>query len=81
MMIHRRIHLAVAIVIILAPLAGAQPDEARLVGPFAKDEYPQALIDRPLTLPAGMVEGELGFAFTSLRFDPAIVLGVGGIDE
>jgi hypothetical protein len=29
-----------------------------------------------------MVEGELGFAFTSLRFDPtAAVLGVGGIDE
>src|SRR5262249_44800371 len=32
----------------------------RLIGPFTKDDYPQAVIDRPLTLPAGMVEVEAG---------------------
>jgi hypothetical protein len=78
---HRPIHLALAIAILVAPLAAAQPDAARLVGPFAKDEYPQALIDRPLTLPAGMVEGELAATFTSVRVDPSEFLGVRGIDE
>jgi hypothetical protein len=63
---------------VLPPAAGA--GDARLVGPFPKDEYPTALIDRPLTLPAGMVEGEFGAAFTSLRLDPA-VLGVTATDE
>jgi hypothetical protein len=58
----------------------AEPAGARLVGPFPKDEYPQALIDRPLTLPAGMIEGELGWSFVSRPFDPSI-LGVTGADE
>ena len=34
-----------------ARVLAAEPAGARLVGPFPKDEYPQALIDRPLTLP------------------------------
>lgn len=58
----------------------AESADARLVGPFAKEDYPQAVIDRPLTLPAGMVEGELGFSFVSQRFDPAI-LAISGADE
>jgi len=42
--------------------------EPQLVGPFSKDDYPQAVIDRPLTLPAGMVEAELGATYSSFRF-------------
>lgn len=62
-------------------LAGRAPAaSAKLVGPFTKAEYPQAVIDRPLTLPAGMVEGEIGGQFVSLRFDERI-LGVGGTDD
>lgn len=61
--------------------AGVRADDgAGLVGPFAKDEYPQALIDRPLTLPAGMVEGELGATFSSVRF-AAPEFNVTGIDQ
>ena len=52
---------------------------AQLVGPFTKADYPREVIDRPLTLPAGMVEGEVGFDFVSTRFEP--VLGIGGADE
>ena len=51
--------LALRAIVLLGTItrcAGAEPVGARLVGPFAKDEYPQAVIDRPLTLPAGMVE-------------------------
>src|SRR5438128_426131 len=48
--------------------AGAEPGAARLVGPFTRDDYPQAIIDRPLTLPARMVEAEVGAQFTSLRY-------------
>ena len=71
----RRWHLVVAFVVLSLRLPGAVGAEvgARLVGPFTKDEYPQALIDRPLTLPAGMVEGELGWSFVSERLDPAIL--------
>ena len=52
---------------------------ASLVGPFEKDAYPQAVIDRPLTLPAGMVEGELGFQFTSRPVPSPDRFSVGGI--
>ena len=51
-----------------------------MIGPFEKDAYPQALIDRPLTLPAGMIEGEIGGAFASRRLEEP-VLGVSSIDE
>ena len=60
--------------------AGAELGAARLVGPFTRDDYPQAIIDRPLTLPARMVEAEVGAQFTSLRFVTP-VLGVGGTDD
>jgi hypothetical protein len=51
----------------IARVASAESDEARLVGPFANVDHPQALIDRPLTLPAGRVEGELGATFAELE--------------
>ena len=73
----------VSIALAWLPVAAAA-EEARLVGPFAKDEYPQAVIDRPLTLPAGMIEGEVGFSFLSLPSNPAVVdpiLGVKGADQ
>src|SRR5256885_16433141 len=60
--------------------AGAELGAAQLVGPFTRDDYPQAIIDRPLTLPARMVEAEVGGRFTSLRFAMP-VLGVGGTDD
>src|SRR5437667_11997375 len=60
--------------------AGAEPGAARLVGPFTRDDYAQAIIDRPLTLPARMVEAEVGAQFTSTRFVTP-VLGVGGTDD
>lgn len=53
---------SIAMLLGIATMAGA---EASLVGPFTRETYPQAVIDRPLTLPAGMVEGELGTQFTS----------------
>jgi len=58
----------------------AQP---QLVGPFTKEDYPQAVIDRPLTLPAGMVEGELGVTFSSVRLPapPDPEFSVTGIDQ
>jgi len=59
---------------------GAKPEGAQLVGPFTRDDYPQAIIDRPLTLPARMVEAEVGARFTSVRFVTP-VLGVGGTDD
>ena len=71
---------ALVLALLLARAAGAETGAARLVGPFAKADYPQALIDRPLTLPAGMVEGEIGGRFVSRRF-PVSILGVGGTDE
>jgi hypothetical protein len=46
-----------------------------------KDEYPQAVIDRPLTLPAGMVEGELGATYSSIRFDVPENASLHGINE
>lgn len=49
---------------LLAVTMSARAD-APLVGPFTRETYPQAVIDRPLTLPAGMVEGELGATFHS----------------
>lgn len=55
------------IFVALTPTAHAESDAA-LVGPFTRDTYPQALIDRPLTLPAGMVEGELGATYRSNSF-------------
>ena len=64
----------------LPDAVATEAGSARLVGPFAKEDYPQALIDRPLTLPAGMVEGELGASFVSQRFDPPIIR-VTGADE
>jgi hypothetical protein len=65
---------------VVVRLAGAESDAPRLIGPFDKAEYPQALIDRPLTLPAGMVEGELGGTFRSFRFEePGSVSN--GIDD
>jgi hypothetical protein len=67
------------IALCLVPSA-ALAAEFRLVGPFAKEEYPQAVIDRPLTLPAGMVEAEVGGRFSSIRFDMPI-FGVGGADD
>jgi len=67
----------------LVPIASADDGPARLVGPFTRDDYPQAVIDRPLTLPAGMVEGEIGGRFVSQRqtfqpftFYPPLVSGV-----
>lgn len=67
--------MAVLATLALTSVATAQ----QLVGPFRKADYPQAVIDRPLTLPAGMVEGEAGFTFVSTRFPR--VLGIGGADE
>ena len=61
-------------------VAAAEWSDDPRVGPFAKDEYPQAVIDRPLTLPAGMVEGELGATFRSYKF-PVPNLDVTGFDE
>ena len=68
--VRRRFALRVlALLTLLTPPLEAATDAPRLVGPFAKDEYPQAVIDRPLTLPAGMVEGEIGASFVSQRFE------------
>jgi len=77
---HRFALPVIAVLAILAPPAGAEPGAARLVGPFTRDDYPQAIIDRPLTLPAGMIEAEIGAQFTSLRFETP-VFGVGGTDD
>jgi hypothetical protein len=63
--------LVVGLLALRVSVAIAESDAPRLVGPFEKDEYPRALIDRPLTLPAGMVEGEMGASFVSLRFQPS----------
>lgn len=70
--------LVVGLFAAVAGIAAAEP--AKLVGPFEKSEYPTALIDRPLTLPAGMIEAELGFGFTSQEIDPPIV-GIAQTDE
>lgn len=65
---------------ILTRSAAADPVDPRLVGPFTRDDYPQAVIDRPLTLPAGMVEGEVGGTFTSFRLvEP--MFGLSGSDD
>ena len=66
-----------------ASLARADDGAARLVGPFTRDDYPQAVIDRPLTLPAGMVEGEIGGRFVSRSFRPFAFLPsvTDGIDD
>jgi len=77
---HRFVRFLVALLVILACPDGAKPEAAQLVGPFTRDDYPQAIIDRPLTLPARMVEAEVGGRFTSLRFAMP-VLGVGGTDD
>jgi hypothetical protein len=71
----------VLLLLALVLRGAARGDEgiAQLVGPFAKDAYPQRIIDRPLTLPAGMVEGEVGAQFLSTRFDREF-LGVSGFD-
>ena len=72
--------VAVALMLLGLPTSVAAAEDAKLVGPFAKDEYPQAVIDRPLTLPAGMVEGELGATFTSTRFVVPPFSSIAGID-
>ena len=81
----RRCGLLTAIVLCLAIAlpASAEDDGPRLVGPFTRADYPQALIDRPLTLPAGMVEAELGGSFVSQRFqlNTSVLSGVGGTDD
>src|SRR5689334_14866083 len=78
----RRCGLLAAIVLCLTVAAPALADDdtPRLVGRFTRADYPQALIDRPLTLPAGMVEVELGGTCVSQRFDPPL-FGVGGTDD
>lgn len=43
--------VALTLVVVFARAASGDPGTARLVGPFAPEEYPQAVIDRPLTLP------------------------------
>jgi hypothetical protein len=60
--------VAVAIlgVELVARAAGAASAPVPWVGPFTRDDYPRAVIDRPLTLPAGMVEGEVGVGFSSI---------------
>jgi hypothetical protein len=70
--------LAIVCLLLRAAPAAAEP---QLVGPFPKDEYPQAVIDRPLTLPAGMVEGELGATYTSLRLDVPVYANPQGVNE
>lgn len=71
----------VALLATLVPRAGAQDGPSRLVGPFTREDYPQAVIDRPLTLPAGMVEGELGGTFLSQRFPEPLLGGIRGTDD
>jgi hypothetical protein len=76
-------YLALGTLALLATLVasvGAEDGPPRLVGPFTREDYPQAVIDRPLTLPAGMVEAEIGGTFVSQRFGTP-VLGVGGADD
>jgi hypothetical protein len=79
----RQAILATVMVVVCAPAFAWE--DAPLIGPFDKAEYPRALIDRPLTLPAGMVEGDVGFAFASRRFDEPFLrstsLEVAGYDE
>jgi hypothetical protein len=58
----------VLVLVALSVAPGEAEDSTPLVGPFTRDTYPQAVIDRPLTLPAGMVEGESGWQFVSQRF-------------
>ncbi len=48
----------------------------KYVGPFEKDEYPLQERLRPLTLPAGMAEGELAFGYA----DPNYPSADGGVD-
>jgi hypothetical protein len=71
--------LALLAAVLLGTAAGAQADPPLLVGPFAKDEYPRAVIDRPLTLPAGMVENEVGFRFLSVA--PESQFNATGFDD
>lgn len=68
-------HRVIVAVLTGVVLASAMPAHAAGVGPFAKSDYPVSLIDRPLTLPSGMVEARLEAAFTSFTiplgaFDP-----------
>lgn len=68
----RRVIVAALIAVLLAP---GVPARAAGIGPFAKADYPLSLIDRPLTLPRGMVEGRLEAVFSSATlqfgvFDP-----------
>lgn len=82
-MAHRRGARVGSIVLLALSLGGparAADDVPQLVGPFAKDAYPQRVIDRPLTLPAGMVEGEVGAQFLSTRIDSSF-FGVRGSDS
>ena len=72
--------LALTLVVMLLRSGAAQAKGPQLVGPFTKDDYPQAVIDRPLTLPAGMVEVELGSRFTSRRFAPDVFEPTGADD-
>lgn len=66
----------------LAAVAAADDGPARLIGPFTRDDYPQAVIDRPLTLPAGMVEGELAGRFVSRSFPPLAYSSLtAGVDD
>lgn len=55
--------LAALLALFAVATCRAEAPATTLQGPFTRDTYPQAVIDRPLTLPAGMVEGELGSAF------------------
>jgi hypothetical protein len=73
------------LVVILAACAWPVAAETgpQLVGPFTRETYPQAIIDRPLTLPAGMVEGEVGAEFSSVRVftQPEVFFGTRQFDD
>jgi len=47
-------------------IAHADDENNSGVGPFSKANYPSDVIDRPLTLPGGMLEVGLGLAYASL---------------
>src|SRR5262245_28673332 len=64
----------------LAVRAGAEDDGTRLVGPFTRADYPQAVIDRPLTLPAGTVGADPGGDFVSRRLETSL-FGFAGADD
>lgn len=59
-----------------APAEAAPAEEAPAaagqgIGPFTKESYPSALIDRPLTLPAGMIEVRPSLQYLNLTItDP-----------